>query len=127
MNHPRCKICGHAHAFGKPHILSDAPVYSVLDKVLEQDKTKSNTGVKTGRKAAVSASRKNLRSASPDHKGSVTTGSTKSLDEVPTSKSALAGQSKQPPQLTPEEILAKIRSNRNARQKRWRDKQKSKQ
>ena len=127
MKQPRCKICGHCHALGTAHILSDAPAYSILDKALEQDQTKPNTEVGPSRKAAVSASRKNLRLPASDRKGSVTTGSIKSLDEVPTSKSALAGQSKQPPQLTPEEILAKIRSNRNARQKRWRDKQKSKQ
>ena len=126
MKHPRCKICGHCHALGTAHILSDAPAYSILDKALEQDQTKPNTEVRTSRKAAVSASRKNLRLPASDRNGSVTTGPTKSLDEVPASNSANMGQSKHPPKLTPEETLAKIRANRNARQKRWRDKQKSK-
>ena len=126
MKQPRCKICGHCHALGTAHILSDAPAYSILDKALEQDQTKPNTEVLTSRKAAVSASRKNLKSSATKTKGSVTTGSIKSLDEVPASKTMKTGQSKHPPQLTPEETLAKIRANRNARQKRWRDKQKSK-
>ncbi len=91
MQHPRCKICGHTHAFGRPHVLSDAPAYSILDAVVEKKH---------------------------EPKASVT-------EAVGSQDSKTRKGSSVTPKPSPEEVLAKIRANRNARQKRWRDKKKA--